>query len=116
MGLGFWDSSPHFFAHSYNALIARNMVNGVHPTENRYLNLREMIHMMGMPLDFELDDIKNINHIAQNVPVTTAKDMTLQVMKFINGELKNTDYEFMKIDNVSKKIITTNKRQLKLEL
>ena len=25
--------------------------------------------MMGMPHDFELDNIKNINHIAQNVPV-----------------------------------------------
>ena len=114
MGLGFWDSSPHFFSHSYNALIARNMVNGVHPTENRYLNLREMIHLMGMPNDFELDDIKNINHIAQNVPVTTAKDMTLQVMKFLNNELKMTDYDFMKVDNVSRKIVASNKRQLKL--
>ena len=31
---------------------------------------------------FQIDDPKNINHIAQNVPVSTAKDYAEEVVKF----------------------------------
>ena len=31
---------------------------------------------------FQIDDPKNINHIAQNVPVCTAKDYAEEVVKF----------------------------------
>ena len=41
------------------------MEHAVHPTEDRYFNAREMMHLMGLPHDFEIDSIKNINHIAQ---------------------------------------------------
>lgn len=106
-GKGYWDASPHFFHDSFSALIGRNMFNGVHPVENRYLNVREMLHLMGMPHDFEIQDSRHINHIAQNVPVRTAQDMADEVKKFINGQLKMTPYKFMKQDNTVQKIIET---------
>tara|TARA_Y100000592_G_scaffold53980_1_gene85126 strand:- start:167 stop:1390 length:1224 start_codon:yes stop_codon:yes gene_type:complete len=105
MGLGYWDSSPHIFSKSFNALIGRNMFNGVHPTENRYLNVREFLHLMGLPHDFVIEDVKQVNHIAQNVPTCTARDMTEQVVKYINGELPTADGFFVKQDNTNQKII-----------
>ena len=116
-GKGYWDSSPHLFHESFNAVIGRNMFDGVHPIENRYMSGREYIHMMGMPHDFELDNIKNINHIAQNVPVSTASDMTQHVVDFINGKLTPSDGKFLKQDNVTRKTeVITNQKQLELSL
>lgn len=60
---------------------------------------------MGMPHDFEIQDSRQVNHIAQNVPVRTAQDMADEVRKFCEGELKMTQYKFMKQDNTSQKII-----------
>lgn len=104
-GLGYWDSSPHFFHDSFSALIGRNMFNGVHPIENRYLNVREMLYLMGLPLDFEIKSPSQVNHIAQNVPVTTAMDMADEVKKFCKGEAKMSNYTYLKQDNMSQKII-----------
>jgi site-specific DNA-cytosine methylase len=66
-----------------------------HPIEDRYINYREAMTIMGLPDNFELiDPKKNVNHICQNVPVQTAADMAGEIKKWINGELEelNTDY------------------------
>jgi len=52
---------------------------------------------MGLPFDFILQGgRKNLNHICQNVPVTTAMDMAEEVVKFVEGRSDNrlveTDY------------------------
>ena len=106
-GLGYWDASPHFFNESFSALIGRNMFNGVHPVEDRYLNIREMLHLMGLPLDFGIEHSGQVNHIAQNVPVRTAQDMADEVKKFCRGEAKMTNFTFMKQDNTNHKILVT---------
>ena len=47
-----------------------------HPDEDRFLTIRECLSIMGLPNDFILQGgVKNLNHICQNVPVTTASDM-----------------------------------------
>ena len=68
--LGVWDDSPRFFYEAFNTLMSKSMEHAVHPTEDRYFNAREMMHLMGLPHDFEIDSIKSINHIAQvrNIP------------------------------------------------
>merc|ERR1719319_2166685 len=86
MGKGYWDDSPRFYDRSMGALMSKSMFTAVHPTEDRYLNVREMMHIMGLPHDFEIDHVKNINHIAQNVPVNTAKDMADEVKLFCEGQ------------------------------
>jgi site-specific DNA-cytosine methylase len=99
-GLGIWNGSVHCPKETINALISRNMVDSIHPVEDRSLNIREAMTLMGMPLNFDLIDVKrNLNKICQNVPVCTAASMVEQASKFINGELKMTKYKVLKQNN-----------------
>jgi hypothetical protein len=51
-----------------------------HPDEDRYINYREAMTIMGLPDDFELlHPKKNSNHICQNVPVQTARDIASEI-------------------------------------
>ena len=65
MGLEYWDDSPKFFYNSFGTLMSKTIEYGVHPEEDRFLNVREMMHLMGLPHDYEIDSLANINHIAQ---------------------------------------------------
>ena len=58
-----------------------------HTREDRFLDYREMMTIMGLPDDFELlNPRKNLNHICQNVPVTTASDMASEVARYLDGK------------------------------
>lgn len=95
---GIWDGSTHVFGDYMNAVIGRNMADTIHPTEDRSLNVREALHMMAFPHDFELQG-KQINHIAQNVPVCTARDVVLECAKYVRGELAISNAKFLKQNN-----------------
>lgn len=97
-GKGIWDGSTHVFGDYMNAVIGRNMADTIHPSEDRSLNVREALHMMAFPHDFELQG-KQINHIAQNVPVCTARDIVLECEKYVNGELNFSNAKFLKQNN-----------------
>ena len=56
--------------------------------------------------------MRNINHIAQNVPVRTAHDYAVEVVKFCRGEAKLTQYSFMKQDNTKKDVTEHNDQSL----
>jgi hypothetical protein len=67
-----------------------------HPIEDRYINYREAMSIMGLPEDFELlNPKKSANHICQNVPVQTATDMATEVVAYLNGERKMVDTDFI---------------------
>jgi site-specific DNA-cytosine methylase len=71
-----------------------------HPTEDRYLTIRECLTIMKMPNDFQLQGgKKNLNMICQNVPVTTAMDMSQIIYDWLNGELDSKKAEFAVFDN-----------------
>ena len=63
----------------------------IHPTEDRFITIRESMAIMGLPNDFMLlEDGKGgypINHVCQNVHTLTAADMAGQVKKYLGGEL-----------------------------
>jgi len=100
IGKGIWDGSTHVFDDVMNAVIGRNMVDTIHPTQNRSLTVREALHMMGFPMDFELLRGKpSINHIAQNVPVCTARDICTEIGKYISGSLLDSGSSFVKQNN-----------------
>ena len=106
-GKGVWDGSIHVFRSHMNALIGRALSESIHPFENRSLNIREALHMMGFPSDFELLDSKrNVNHIAQNVPTFTARDMIYETMKFINSELETSNVDLIRINNLKNRVDT----------
>jgi hypothetical protein len=76
-----------------------------HPVEDRYINIREAMNIMGLPQDYELlDPEKSINHICQNVPYKTARDMARQVKKAIEKKLPMEDATFLYQDNLSQRI------------
>jgi site-specific DNA-cytosine methylase len=102
----FMDGSPAYYKSTCNALVGRNLVYITHPYKPRYLSTREIVHMMGMPHDFEFSLEKyNMNLLAQNVPSCTARDMTLEVLKFLNNELEFHENDFLKQDNIKQRII-----------
>jgi hypothetical protein len=100
-GKGFWDGSPKLGRDYFNAVISKNMSCGVHPVEKRFITVREYMHLMGMPHDFELLDKTQWNHIAQNVPTSTARDWTLEVIKYLKGELASSGEKLHRQSNLS---------------
>lgn len=112
-GLGYFAPQPIVYKGAANAVISKNMWWTLHPTENRYLTTREIMSLMGLPNDFELIT-KNLQQVTQNVPVCTAKDMTEQVIKFINDKLQMTPYNFIKQNNLQQKIDEIDFKDLNL--
>ncbi len=100
--MGYWDATPLVFNEATNAIIAKN-AGIVHPSGQRGITVREAMHLMGLPHDFNLVS-KHWNHICQNVPVKTASDWTTEVTRFIKGEISNFGGEFVKQNNVYQKI------------
>lgn len=98
MGLGWWDASPHMTRDHINAVIYRQMTCGLHPNGERGLNVREFMHLMGLPHDFNLAT-NSWNHIAQNVPTCTARDMSLEVIRYCKGEITQFGDSFVKQSN-----------------
>ena len=62
-GLGYWDDSPKFMGENFTAVITKNASFAVHPTEDRFFNIRELMHLMGLPHDFQIDSARNWNHV-----------------------------------------------------
>ena len=118
-GLGYLDDSIKFMGDYFSAVISKNIAYAIHPTEDRFFNIRELLHLMGMPHDFELQDAKrNINHLCQNVPVNTAADWAGEVVRFCRGEAEMTPYTFLRQDNTNQTVtdsLPPQERQVKLE-
>ena len=75
-----------------------------HPVEDRYVTYREAMEIMGLPSNFELlEPQKSINHICQNVPYYTAKDMATEVKAVLEGERKFVNNKFIIQSNLQKK-------------
>ena len=71
-----------------------------HPDEDRYLTVREALSLMKLPEDFQLLDPKrNLNHMCQNVPVTTAEWPAKMIKKYLEGDLDMIDTKYLVFDN-----------------
>lgn len=103
-GKGVWDDSPAIFlpTGNFNALIGRTM-DSAHPYEHRSLTIRESMHMMALPHDFQLT-IKNTNAICQNVPMCTASDMQRDVCAYIDGKLPFADADVLFQSNFTESV------------
>jgi site-specific DNA-cytosine methylase len=106
-GRGLWVDPPILFTTHINSLIGRYR-NIIHPIHPRGLTVREAMHLMGLPNDFNLAG-DNMNHLCQNVPTTTAADWTREVIKFVNGEVKEWGGKFVKQNNESQKVDLSEK-------
>tara|TARA_B100001094_G_scaffold330098_1_gene394463 strand:- start:4379 stop:5536 length:1158 start_codon:yes stop_codon:yes gene_type:complete len=99
MGKSFLDHSPAFYNSCTNAIVGRTLQMIMHPTQPRGMSHREIMHLMGLPSDFNLQT-KRLNDVAQNVPTCTARDMTHEVVKYLRGELEDSGFSNYKQDNI----------------
>lgn len=79
-----------------------------HHRLDRFLTVRECLSIMKMPLDFQLiNPVRNINHVCQNVPVTTAEHPARMVRMFLENKLPLDNYSegFLIQDNVRKRVV-----------
>jgi len=85
-GKGIMEETPLFVINQSVTLTMKRLHTMVHPKYNRYLNIRECMHLMGIPDEFVLADVPaKYRHITQNVPVTTAK---VVIDSFLNTKRK----------------------------
>ena len=97
------------------AFVGHMPTNLTHPDEDRFLTVREALSIMKLPNDFELLNPKrSLNHICQNVPVTTAEHPAAMVKKYLEGRLDLIDTNFMVQDN-KKKTYEYEKSPLQLD-
>ena len=86
--------------HHVYAVVGEMMERNVHPTEDRRINIREYMHLMGMPHDFDLTGPKEYGKLPQNCPVTTNEDITREAIAIINGERKFSNHRFEMQNNM----------------
>jgi site-specific DNA-cytosine methylase len=92
---------PHDYIGAFVGHLPSQMT---HPVEDRFLNYRECMTIMGLPQDFELLNPKRqLNHICQNVPVLTAQDMATEVLDSLNNKR-----EWVKVKRESEYIMQRN--------
>jgi len=89
------------------AIVGEMMQRNIHPTEERLLNIREYLTLMGHPFDFDLYGKKEFSKIPQNAPVKTNEDMIKEVIAIINGERKFSNEKIAMQDNTKPKIQST---------
>lgn len=103
-GLNFWDPSPHISDKEWiNAVQGRVFLHSIHPTRDRWINIREWMHLMGLPHDFQIQDQK-YHHITQNVPTKTTSWVIRGVKNWLDGKLKIMNTDFLLQDNIKRKI------------
>ena len=81
------------------AVIGEMMCRQVHPSEDRLMNIREHMHMMGLPHDYELEGPKEYVKITQNVPVKTCEDITTEIIEVIKGNRRLSPNSVFMQDN-----------------
>lgn len=80
----------------------------INPETEKYITIRDGLRLMKMPDDFNLvgdKPLAKINHICQNVPVTTARDMMLNVLEYLDGKTTNGDCSYIKQSNKNKTVV-----------
>ena len=107
---GYWDITPFKFKKNrVGAIMFRTMQYGLHPNEDRLLNMRECLHFMGHPADFELQgDYKTtFRQIGQNVPVRTAQWIVSEAIRTMDlrGQFGN-ESNVRAFDNINQKEMT----------
>ena len=108
-----------YFPINYNgAFVSAAPLNTIHPDEDRYISYREAMSLMGLPADFELLNAKrSVNHICQNVPVTTARDMATEVIAALDGnrEYQDSSVNYMMQNNLKQQVEVTEGESQTLE-
>jgi len=92
-GLGYWGHGAYMPKDTViPSLVASMPLEMVNPYAGTFLTVRDCFRLMMMPDDYtlkgetEADFRKQINHVCQNVPQSTARDMMEGIVKYLTGE------------------------------
>lgn len=102
-GMGYYYAGSYIINPNgrHNTFAGKAVDNIAHPYEDRYLNVREMMCIMRLPLDMELlEGRKSVPHIPQSVPVTTGEYFVGQAVKYLNGELPLSGADYVHQDMI----------------
>jgi site-specific DNA-cytosine methylase len=104
-GKGYWGHGPTYVTGVAPSLIGAQPLYMLNIKEERFLTIRECMRIMGMPDDFNLVGERpkgKVNHICQNVPVGTARDMMTSVIDFLEGRCDFSSCTFVRQNNKRK--------------
>lgn len=106
IGKGSWDSTPVLLISDKRTrpIITKNMAT-VHPNMERILNIREKMHLMGLPEWYKLADVKEkYIHISRNVPVNVQEYIARQIKLYFDGKLDKINQDFLRQNNVKQEM------------
>jgi site-specific DNA-cytosine methylase len=98
------DVTPTFVRTHTNALMWKVTTYMVHPTKDRFISIRELMNMMGLPKDYPEIPKNHMNVIFQNVPVTTVETLVTEMKAALEGKREWIRVPFMKVNNIKKTI------------
>lgn len=102
MNKGYWSHGvtiPKGIIPAFIGAIPYTLIN---PFSGKYLRLRDGMRIMGMPDDFDLygeNPVSKTNHICQNVPVSTARDMMNGILEYLDGKTDFSSSSYIKQSN-----------------
>lgn len=89
------------------AVIFKNIPSLLHYSEDRLFTIREYLHLMGMPSNFEIAGDINIDYpeIGQNVPARTAQWIISEAVRIINSwdTIERNNSPILFVDNIKQK-------------
>lgn len=108
-GLGYWAHGNTVLKGVIPAFVSMIPYCSINAQKGRFLTVREALRIMKMPDEFVLageNPLESVNHICQNVPVTTAKDMADEVNRMVRGEIELASSSFIRQSNKNGEIIS----------
>src|SRR5690606_10114524 len=98
------DVTPTFVRQYTNALMWKVTTYMIHPTLDRFISIRELMNMMGLPADYPEIPKNHMNVIFQNVPTTTVKTLVTEMREAMSGNREWVNVPFMRVNNINKQI------------
>jgi len=98
------DVTPTFVRTFTNALMWKVTTYMVHPTQDRFVNTRELMSWMGLPKDYPIISKKDMNKIFQNVPVNTVKTIVDEMKAALEGKRLWVKVPFMRVNNIKQQV------------
>lgn len=98
------DVTPVFVKDFTNALMWKVTTYMLSPRLDRFISIRELMSMMGLPEDYEEVPRRGMNIIFQNVPTCTTKTIVEEIQQVLDGKRKWKTLPFSRVNNIKKEI------------
>ena len=110
--INYWNDSPQFTGVHFTT----NGVYTVHPGEDRFLNIRELMHFMGLPHDFQIVNPKDWNYICQIVLLNIASAWAVEAVVVCGGQLEMNSFSSLKQDKPSQRTVEKQFTEMEQEV